>query len=78
MLLTLQEISSEITEKLESLRGSFNTDIRKEYNMIMGKLGKTANVQVTFKHFSFVVELILCSVGIGFTSWRKKQGLIYV
>ncbi|XP_078335491.1 myb-binding protein 1A-like protein [Crassostrea virginica] len=35
------EISEEITEKLESLRGSFNTDIRKEYNMIMGKLGKT-------------------------------------
>lgn len=44
LLLNLQEISSEITEKLESLRGSFNTDIRKEYNMIMGKLGKTANV----------------------------------
>lgn len=38
------EISSEITEKLESLRGSFNTDIRKEYNMMMGKLGRTANL----------------------------------
>ncbi|XP_061196291.1 myb-binding protein 1A-like protein [Saccostrea echinata] len=36
-----QEVPEEVTEKLESLRGSFNTDIRKEYLGIMSKLGKT-------------------------------------
>ncbi|XP_048746975.2 myb-binding protein 1A-like protein [Ostrea edulis] len=42
---TPQEIPEEVTEKLESLKGSFNTDIRKEYHSIMGKLGKaTPNV----------------------------------
>ncbi|XP_062578911.1 myb-binding protein 1A-like protein [Saccostrea cucullata] len=36
-----EEIPEEVTEKLESLKGSFNTDIRKEYQGIMSKLGKT-------------------------------------